>query len=327
MPGHGDYGTAKAAMGAATRQLATELGQYGIRVNSARMGWMWGPPVEGALRRRAEAQGISMEQMVATLAPTAALLPANKPRYLMGVGRPEDLLAGVACGVDLFDCVLPTRNGRNAAAFTAAGVVRMRNASHRRDPRPLESDCPCYTCRHFSRAYLHHLFHADEMLGPTLLSLHNVAFYLRLMGGVRQAIEEGRFDAFRAEYNHQRPHQALGQLTPASFYSPSPRSMPRRLPEPEYGSDLIVRKVRSRGDIKWRGELVHISSALAGEGVGIEEIDNGWRVWFYRQPIGLIDQQGRRLLPIKPGSTVTHQSAGQSEGRRRWGHTQLSARD
>jgi transposase InsO family protein len=110
-----------------------------------------------------------------------------------------------------------------------------------------------------------------------------------------------RFAAFRREYNHERPHQALGQLPPATFYSRSPTPMPQRLPQPEYGSDLTVRKVRSNGEIKWRGELVQISSALAGEGVGIEEIDNGWRVWFYRQPIGLIDPQGRRLLPIQPG--------------------------
>src|SRR5437868_5003732 len=104
--------------------------------------------------------GETAEQMVTTLAPTAALLPENKPRYLMGVGRPEDLLAGVACGIDLFDCVLPTRNGRNAMAFTMNGPVRIRNAVHRRDSQPLESDCPCYTCRRFSRAYLHHLFGA-----------------------------------------------------------------------------------------------------------------------------------------------------------------------
>jgi queuine tRNA-ribosyltransferase len=140
--------------------------------------------------------GETAEQMVATLRPTAALLPAEKPRYLMGVGRPEDILAAVACGVDLFDCVLPTRNGRNASAFTADGPLRLRNACHRRDPAPLESDCRCYTCRHFSRAYLHHLFLAEEMLGPTLLSLHNVAFYLRLMDDVRRAIEAGRFAAF-----------------------------------------------------------------------------------------------------------------------------------
>jgi queuine tRNA-ribosyltransferase len=141
--------------------------------------------------------GETAEQMIAALAPSAALLPADRPRYLMGVGRPQDLLAGVACGIDLFDCVLPTRNGRNASAFTADGPLRLRNACHKRDPAPLESGCSCYTCRHFSRAYLHHLFLADEMLGPTLLSLHNVAFYCRLMAGVRQAVRAGRFAEFR----------------------------------------------------------------------------------------------------------------------------------
>ena len=116
-----------------------------------------------------------------------------------------------------------------------------------------------------------------------------------------RAAQARRFAAFRAEYNHQRPHQALGQLPPADFYNRSPRSMPRRLPEPEYSADLTVRKVRSNGEIKWCGELVQISSALAGEGVGIEETGHGWRVWFYRQPIGLIDPHGRKLLPIQPG--------------------------
>src|SRR5207302_726583 len=116
--------------------------------------------------------------------------------YLMGVGRPEDLLAAIRCGIDMFDCVLPTRNGRNAMAFTMNGPIKMRNAAHRRDPAPLEPDCPCPTCRCFSRAYLHHLFLADEMLGPTLLSLHNVAFYLRLLAEARAAIEQGRFAAF-----------------------------------------------------------------------------------------------------------------------------------
>ena len=110
-----------------------------------------------------------------------------------------------------------------------------------------------------------------------------------------------RFEAFRQEYNHQRPHQALDQLTPSRFYSPSPRPMPKRLPEPEYGSDLTIRKVRSNGEIKWRGNLVQISHALAGEGVAIEEVERGWRVWFYRQPIGLIDHRGRKLSPMCPG--------------------------
>ena len=140
--------------------------------------------------------GETSEQMAAALGPTAAFLPADKPRYLMGVGRPEDILHSIAAGVDMFDCVLPTRNGRNAMAFTMNGPVRMRNAAHRRDAAPLESDCPCYACRHFSRAYLHHLFGADEMLGPTLLSLHNVAFYNRLTAEVRQAIREQRFAEF-----------------------------------------------------------------------------------------------------------------------------------
>ncbi len=142
--------------------------------------------------------GESQAQMLAALGPTAPLLPAHKPRYLMGVGLPADLLGAVACGIDMFDCTLPTRNGRNASAFTMNGSLRLRNAKHKRDAAPLESDCPCYACRHFSRAYLHHLFIVEEMLGQTLLSLHNVAFYCRLMAETRQAIEAGRFADFRA---------------------------------------------------------------------------------------------------------------------------------
>jgi queuine tRNA-ribosyltransferase len=137
-------------------------------------------------------------QMVEALGPCAALLPAEKPRYLMGVGRPQDILAAVRRGIDMFDCVLPTRNGRNASAFTAEGPLRLRNALHKRDPRPLESGCSCAACRGFSRAYLHHLFAAREMLGPILLSLHNVAFYCRLMAEVRSAIEAGRLAELEA---------------------------------------------------------------------------------------------------------------------------------
>lgn len=140
--------------------------------------------------------GETMDQMVAALEPSADALPANKPRYLMGVGTPVDLLHAIARGIDMFDCVLPTRNGRNAFAFTNAGQIKIRNACHKRDSAPLESDCPCLTCRRFSRAYLHHLFLADEMLGPTLLSLHNLAFYNRLMADVRLAIQEQRFALF-----------------------------------------------------------------------------------------------------------------------------------
>jgi queuine tRNA-ribosyltransferase len=142
--------------------------------------------------------GETAEQMLTALPATTALLPFDRPRYLMGVGRPEDILAAVACGVDMFDCVLPTRNGRNASACTANGPLRLRNACHKRDPAPLESCCECYTCRHFSRAYLHHLFLADEMLGPSLLSLHNVAFYCRLMAEIRQAIGRRCYGEFRA---------------------------------------------------------------------------------------------------------------------------------
>src|SRR5207302_10688007 len=110
----------------------------------------------------------------------------------------QDLLDGIAAGIDLFDCVLPTRNGRNASAFTADGPLRLRNACHKRDPAPLESGCLCYACRHFSRAYLHHLFQAAEMLGPTLLSLHNIAYYCRLVAQAREAIQSQRFAEFHA---------------------------------------------------------------------------------------------------------------------------------
>jgi len=142
--------------------------------------------------------GETSAQMVAALEPSAAFLPEDKPRYLMGVGRPEDILMAVARGIDMFDCVLPTRNGRNASAFTRDGPLRLRNAKHKRDPAPLASDCTCWTCGHCSRAYLHHLFQAEEMLGPILLSLHNVAFYCQLMADIRAAIREQRFDAFYA---------------------------------------------------------------------------------------------------------------------------------
>jgi queuine tRNA-ribosyltransferase len=141
--------------------------------------------------------GEPSEEMFRVLAEAAPALPANRPRYLMGVGRPQDIIEAAARGIDLFDCVLPTRNGRNAQAFTKGGPLRLRNARHRVDPLPLEEDCGCYTCRNFSRAYLHHLFQADEMLGPTLLSLHNLAYYLRLAAELRGAIEAGRFQEFR----------------------------------------------------------------------------------------------------------------------------------
>ncbi len=131
---------------------------------------------------------------------TAALLPATQPRYLMGVGTPADLLEAIAAGVDMFDCVLPTRNARNGHLFTSAGVVRIRNARYRTDTAPLDPRCPCYTCSHYSRAYLHHLERSHEILGARLNTIHNLAFYLALMRDARAAIIEGRYGAFRSAF-------------------------------------------------------------------------------------------------------------------------------
>lgn len=143
--------------------------------------------------------GESPREMYRVLDEVCPALPADRPRYLMGVGRPIDLLEGVARGVDLFDCVMPTRNGRNALAFTFDGPVRLRNAQFQRDARPLESDCPCPACRH-SRGYLRHLFMAGEMLGPMLVSAHNLTFYQRLLARAREAIERGEFRAMVEHY-------------------------------------------------------------------------------------------------------------------------------
>jgi queuine tRNA-ribosyltransferase len=152
--------------------------------------------------------GETPEQMYEVLRHTTPLLPADKPRYLMGVGRPQDLLEAIGQGIDMFDCVLPTRNGRNAMAFTAAGTLRLRNVCHERDPRPLEEGCPCAACRH-SRAYLRHLFMAREMLGPILLSLHNLTYYQRLLTAAREAIREDRFGEFYAETLHNLSHRDI----------------------------------------------------------------------------------------------------------------------
>ena len=144
--------------------------------------------------------GEARERMLAVLDDADEQLPADKPRYLMGVGEPRDILAAVARGIDLFDCVLPTRNGRNAQAFTWSGRVRLRNAVHRRDARPIEEGCPCYTCRNFSRAALRHYALADEMLAPTLVTIHNLTFFARLMSEIRRAVAEGQFLPRAAEW-------------------------------------------------------------------------------------------------------------------------------
>ncbi len=129
------------------------------------------------------------------------LLPSDRPRYLMGVGRPEDLVEAVARGVDMFDCVMPTRNARNGHYFTSTGTVRIRNAKYEQDLDPIEPGCGCYACRNgFTRAYLRHLDRCNEMLAPMLGTLHNLWYYQKLMAGMREAIEQGRFEAFRASF-------------------------------------------------------------------------------------------------------------------------------
>ena len=134
-------------------------------------------------------------EMYAALDVTTPLLPRDRPRYLMGVGTPIDLLEGISRGVDLFDCVMPTRNGRNALAFTDSGPIRLRNQQHSHDREPLDVTCPCLACRH-SRGYLRHLFQTNEMLGPMLLSIHNLTYYQRLLADAREAIAEDRLAAF-----------------------------------------------------------------------------------------------------------------------------------
>jgi queuine tRNA-ribosyltransferase len=126
-------------------------------------------------------------------------LPSDRPRYLMGVGMPEDLMDAVSMGVDMFDCVIPTRNGRNGQAFTSGGRLNIRNLKHAGSRLPLDGGCDCYTCSTFSRGYLRHLFQADEILGLTLLSLHNVCFFVRLMERTRLAIRDGRFESLRQQ--------------------------------------------------------------------------------------------------------------------------------
>jgi queuine tRNA-ribosyltransferase len=143
-------------------------------------------------------------EMQRIVAHTPHRLPAAKPRYLMGVGTPEDLVEGVAAGVDMFDCVMPTRNARNGHLFTRFGDLKIRNARHRMDERPLDETCACHTCQHFSRAYLHHLDRCGEMLGPMLASIHNLHYYLNLMREVREALDAGAFADFAARFTQDR---------------------------------------------------------------------------------------------------------------------------
>ena len=183
-PGRARFGIVQggddAALRIASARALTEIGFQGYAIGGLAVG---------------EPQAV-MLKMVDEVGPA---LPADKPRYLMGVGTPEDLLESVARGIDMFDCVMPTRDGRHGRAFTRFGPINLRNARHAADPRPLDAESPCAAARTYSRAYLNHLTRANEMLGAMLLSEINIAYYQELMAGMRAAIEAGRFSDFRAE--------------------------------------------------------------------------------------------------------------------------------
>ncbi len=148
--------------------------------------------------------GEPKEDMLRILAHTAPKLPPNKPRYLMGVGTPEDLVAAVSNGVDMFDCVMPTRNARNGWLFTQYGDIKIKNAFYKQDTQPLDADCSCYTCKNFTRAYLHHLHKVGEILGARLNTIHNLHYYQVLMQGMRGAIDAGEFEGFKTDFHKKR---------------------------------------------------------------------------------------------------------------------------
>ncbi|SEH34408.1 tRNA guanosine(34) transglycosylase Tgt [Magnetospirillum fulvum] len=195
-PGHGLFGIVQGGiypdLRAESAQALIEIGFDGYAVGGLAVG-------EG------------QEAMFATLDSTVPLLPEDRPRYLMGVGRPSDIVGAVLRGIDMFDCVMPTRSGRTAQAFTRRGTVNLRNARHQDDPRPLEEGCGCPACRSYSRAYLHHLIRSEEILGPMLLTWHNIQAYQDLMRDLRAAIGEGRVAAFAAE---AAAREALGDIPP-----------------------------------------------------------------------------------------------------------------
>ncbi len=157
------------------------------------------------------AVGEGQEAMFSTLDFAPDQLPVDKPRYLMGVGKPDDIVGAVKRGVDMMDCVLPSRSGRTGQAWTRRGVVNLRNARHRDDPRPLDEHCSCPACTGYSRAYLHHVVKSNEMIAGMLLTWHNLHYFQELMQGMRDAIAEGRFEAFEADFHAQR---ALGDIDP-----------------------------------------------------------------------------------------------------------------
>jgi len=195
-PGHGLFGIVQGSIYPELRAESTErlltLGFDGYAVGGLAVG---------------EGQGL----MFATLGPSVQLLPADRPRYLMGVGKPDDIVGAVARGIDMFDCVLPTRSGRTGQAFTRRGPVNIRNARHLDDPRPLDADCACPACRAYSRAYLHHLWRAKEMLGQILLTWHNLHYYQELMARLRDAIAAGRLATWMSAFAEA---QAEGDIEP-----------------------------------------------------------------------------------------------------------------
>ena len=195
-PGHGLFGIVQ---GGVYPELRTESARALVDIGFE--GYAIGGLAVG------EGQALMFDMVEAT----APQLPADRPRYLMGVGKPDDLVGAVARGVDMFDCVLPTRSGRTAQAFTRRGALNLRNARHAEDPRPLDEACDCPACTGYGRAYLHHLVKADEILGAMLLSWHNLRHYQSLMAAMRSAIAERRFDAFATDFAAQ---QARGDIDP-----------------------------------------------------------------------------------------------------------------
>ena len=164
--------------------------------------------------------GETKPEMLMVLDHLGPLLPADRPRYLMGVGTPADILAAVTRGVDMFDCVMPTRNARNAYLFTADGVLKLRNAKHRDSELPIDPSCSCYACANFSRAYLHHLDKCNEMLGSQLATIHNLHFYQELMRGIRKSVLEGCFETFKSDFLAR--YQPRGQVDAAEERAETP---------------------------------------------------------------------------------------------------------
>jgi queuine tRNA-ribosyltransferase len=216
---------------AASMRLSMKWAERGKRAFSARPGYGLFGIVQGsifpALRRESAAAltaigfdgyavgglavGEGQETMFTMLDITVPMLPGDRPRYLMGVGRPADIVGAVRRGIDMFDCVLPTRGGRTAQAFTGRGELNLRNARHRDDPRPIDEQCACPACRHHSRAYLHHLIRAEEILGAMLLTWHNLHYYQDVMRGLRGAIESGTLDDWSSAFEEK---QQRGDIAP-----------------------------------------------------------------------------------------------------------------